>query len=122
ISASNYPIPLAGLQVFDEWFAGAEEIATPLKYVLQNVFSEPLSILQVDGCDVIAQLSGAEWVAALKKGRDAIVGCAGQGMAEHEELTAVERLPPGREAKQRKAQWTESTKHAHFADRPEGGE
>lgn len=117
------PLPLLGLDVLDPWFNGADRLAGPLEFVLENFIDPPeFTLIRVAGQSYISMLRQDEWLEAERASLSLLESLSKQEKAptESETKILVESHLVGRGEELRPLLWDTVTCWAHFSEGSNG--
>lgn len=93
------PLPAESLDLFEPWFAGSAASLPELRFIMERVTGERFHMFPVNGCEVVTEISKAEWEKAVAHAANIVEKCVPDRVPRAEARCRVEDLLPlqGRE-------------------------
>lgn len=114
------PLPLLGLNIFDPWFCGVENISEPFDYCLKHFCGGCLSLVRVNNQIFVSHLTPAEWSEAVEKGEKTLEAAVGQNWRISHARSMINGLLSGKGEELRPELWAVVTQHARFSHLDDG--
>lgn len=114
------PLPLLGLDIFDPWFLGVEDIPEPFEYCLEYFCGGHLSLIRANSQIFVSHLTPAEWDEAVERGENILEAAVGQNWQLSHARSVIDGLLSGKGEELRPELWAAVTHHARFAGVNEG--
>lgn len=114
------PLPLLGLDVFDSWFRGVENIPEPFGYCLEHFCGGRLSLIRVSNQVFVSHLTPAEWDEAVNQGEKTLEAAVDQNWRLSHTRSMINGLLSGKGEELRPELWAVVTPHARFSHVDEG--
>lgn len=114
------PLPLLGLDVFDPWFRGVEDISEPFGYCLEHFCGGRLSLIRASNQIFVSHLTPVEWESAVDQGEKILEAAVGQNWRLSHARSMIDGLLSGKGEELRAELWATITPYARFACVDEG--
>jgi len=114
------PLPLLGLDIFDPWFRGVEDISEPFDYCLEHFCGGRLSLIRASNQIFVSHLTPVEWDSAVDQGEKTLEAAVGQNWRLSHARSMIDGLLSGKGEELRTELWAAITPYARFARVDEG--
>ena len=114
------PLPLLGLDVFDPWFRGVEDIAEPFGYCLKHFCDGRLSLIRASNQIFVSHLTPVEWDKVVDQGEKTLEAAVGQNWRLSHARSMIDGLLSCKGEELRPELWAAITPYARFASVDEG--
>lgn len=114
------PLPLLGLDIFDPWFRGVEDISEPFGYCLEHFCGGRISLIRASNQIFVSHLTSVEWDKAVDQGEKTLEAAVGQNWRLSHARSMIDGLLSDKGKELRPELWATVTHHARFAGVNEG--
>lgn len=108
------PLPLFGLEILDEWFAGVEEIPESFSFILENFCASEFSVIRANEQLFVSRLAQHEWDEAVSQGKRILESAIGEDLREAQVRVDIDALLLVEGKELREELWAAVGKYAHF--------
>ncbi|WP_226148660.1 DNA-directed RNA polymerase subunit alpha C-terminal domain-containing protein [Burkholderia contaminans] len=114
------PLFLNGLAAIDQWFEGAEDLASPLREISDHIPRLGFHILSWNDSPVISLMSQAQWLEAIDEAKSMLTAIAEQNLSERDVLSQATGVLIGKGEDMREALQEEVSKLCVWSTQPDG--
>jgi len=112
----EFPLPLIGAEALDPWFAGVAAHRDAIRYIIGNMCSAEVHLIDIDSTEYLSFLSKDAWVEIIATARQLLSSGVDQQWTEQNCRQYVKMLVPDDAREFGALLWEISSKWCHFAD------
>jgi hypothetical protein len=113
----EFPLLFSGLEEYDPWFTGVQNIECSFKYILDNkkLLNSRFSLIEVNGRLSLSELDNAEWVDVQKRAVESVKRLVGKKVVISDVRKSVEGLLQVRGRELRSELWHHIKSQTNFS-------
>jgi hypothetical protein len=120
VAGREFPLPLRGIEALDPWFKGVAEHPEAIEYVLRNVCTSGVALVEIDCAQYLSFFSQERWESTLREARRLLAASAKHKWSKARCEALVHGLLPAEASEFRNLLWDLASKYCHFAASPDG--
>jgi hypothetical protein len=108
-------LPLAGLEVLDDWFIGVSDLQNAFAYALSNFGTDHFHLVEANGQVFVSTVKQTDWNRLETEGGRLLESAVGRGWRESDARRAIYALLDGRATDLREEMYISASRYAVFA-------
>ena len=116
LAEREFPLPLIGAEALDPWFSGVAAERDAVRYLISNMCSAGVSLVEIDGVEYFSFLTQEIWQETIIAARQLLSSGVEKRWSEQDCQHYVKLLAPSNAREFSAILWEISAKWCHFAD------
>jgi hypothetical protein len=120
LAEREFPLPLIGAEALDPWFSGVAAERDAVRYLISNMCSAGVSLVEIDGVEYLSFLTQENWQETIVTARQLLSSGVDKQWSEQDCQHYVKLLVPESAREFGAILWEISSKWCHFAESDNG--